>query len=98
MEKFEIMIIAHVSLGESGAKSLSKKVQEEIVALGGDVTNNNFWGKRKFAYPIKHESEGFYEVSFFDLDKGKLNQLKSKLNLVEGLVRYLISTEEKNGN
>ena len=95
MQTYEIMTITDIKLGESAAKKLSTQVQEEIKALGGEVKETNFWGKRKFAYPVNHETDGFYDVVLFELAQDKVKQLKSKLNLVEGLVRYLITTEGK---
>jgi small subunit ribosomal protein S6 len=91
MKKFEIMTIAKSSQGEKSAKDLSKKVQEEIKALKGKIVETNFWGKRKFAYELEHETEGYYDVLIFELDSAKIDKLKSKLNLTEGLVRYLIT-------
>ena len=91
---YEIMTIAKGGLGENSAKELSKLVQSEIVSLGGEVTKTNFWGKRKFAYEIDHDTEGYYDVILLSLEKDKVATLKSKLNLMEGLVRYLITAVE----
>ena len=93
--KYEIMTIYKADLGEGKAKDLSKKVSELITSLGGSVIENNFWGKRRFAYEIKHDTEGFYDVFVFDVEPLKINQLKTKLNLESGLVRYLISAQKR---
>lgn len=95
MQKFEIMTIADIDLGEQGAKDFSKKVQTLIAELGGKVEKTDFWGKRKFAYEIKHKKEGFYDVMNYELAPGKADSFKTKLNLENGLVRYLITAETK---
>ncbi len=92
--KYEIMTIYKNSLGEEGSKELSKKVQDIIISLGGKVVETNFWGRRKFAYEIKHDTEGFYDVLNIECEAGTVTKLKAKLNLLSGLVRYLITAQK----
>lgn len=91
MKNYEIMTIANISLGEDKAKQLFEKVESFITSNNGNITNSDYWGKRKFAYPIKHDEEGYYKVVTFEMDPAGLDPLKNKLNLEEGLVRYLVS-------
>lgn len=88
---YELMIIIKIDLGEEKAKEVSKKIQELIASLGGKVTNADFWGKRKLAYEIKHDTEGYYDVLSFELTADKLAKLKDKLNLMQEVVRYLVT-------
>lgn len=85
------MIIYKAELGDQGAKDLSVKVQDLIGSLEGKITKTNFWGKRKFAYEIKHDKEGYYDVVNFELDLSNLDKLKSKMKLLNGVVRYLVT-------
>ena len=91
MAKYEMMTISKIALGEEGARELSNSIKDLITSLKGKVLNSDFWGKRKFAYEIKHSREGFYEVLEFEMEPGSVKSLKGKLNLQEGLVRYLVS-------
>lgn len=93
MEQYEIMTIAKIALGEAGYKDLSKKIQELIKSLGGKVLKTDHWGKRKLAYEIKHETEAFYDVMEFELDSKSIDELKSKLNLMDDIIRYLITAK-----
>jgi ribosomal protein S6 len=44
--------------------------------------------------PTKYAAtEGFYDVISFEISTDELLKLKSKLNLMEGLVRYLVTAE-----
>ena len=85
------MTIYKSNLGDQAAKDLSTKVQEIITSAAGVITKTNFWGKRKFAYELEKEKEGYYDVVNFELDPAAIAKLKSKLKLVDGLVRYLIT-------
>lgn len=91
MRNYELMAIYKSELGDQPAMDLSKKVKELVASFDGKVTKADYWGKRKFAYEIKHAKEGYYDILYFELDPSNISKLKTKLNITTGLVRYLIS-------
>jgi small subunit ribosomal protein S6 len=93
MKKYELMTIVKMNMGEEGARNLSNEIKDVISKFKGKILNDDFWGKRKFAYEINGSTEGFYDVITFEITQDSLEKLKSKLNLTEGLVRYLITAE-----
>jgi small subunit ribosomal protein S6 len=95
MKKYELMTIANIKLGEEGARDLSNTIKDAVTDLSGKVLDSEFWGKRKFAYLVNNEEEGFYEVLQLEMPPAGLIQLKDKLNLQDNLVRYLIVTTGK---
>ena len=97
MINYELMTIGKIDLGDQKAKSLSQKIQDNVTAVGGKIGKSDFWGKRKFAYPIRHDTEGYYSIVQFELDPSGINELKTRLNLEEGLVRYIITAVEAEG-
>ena len=92
---YEIMTIGKIDLGEEGARKLSDQVKETITSFEGKVTEENFWGKRAFAYKINGDTEGYYDVLKFEMEGDNIDKLKSKLNLTDKLVRYLITAIEE---
>ena len=92
MKKYELMTITKVNAGEDKARELSNWVKDLISAGKGKVLNSNFMGKRKFAYKTRKDLEGFYEVFEFEMDPKSVVNLKKKLDLSEGLTRYLVTT------
>ncbi len=94
MAKYELMTITQTSLGEDGARKISNTIKDLITANKGKILDTDVWGKRTFAYEIKNETEGYYEIIYFELDTGNMSKLKQKLNLLNGLVRYLITATE----
>ncbi len=93
MKPYEMMTIYKVDLGDQAAKDLSSKVQEMITSVEGKVSKAQFWGKRRFAYEMKNYQEGYYDVVNFELDPSKISKFKSKLNILNGLLRYLITAQ-----
>ena len=88
------MSIYDDELGEESSQKLSEEIKSLITSLGGMVVSSNFWGKRKFAYEINHKEEGYYDIIKFDMDKSKSSDFRKKLNVMDSLVRYLITALE----
>jgi len=62
LRTYELMIIISADLREPEAKKVLKEVTDLIEKSGGKITNEDFWGKRDFAYRIGKHSEGYYIV------------------------------------
>ena len=91
MKKYELMTMYKSSLGEDGTTTVSNSIKDLISALSGKVLDSTALGKRKLAYTIKHEKDAYYDVMQFELDPSSVAKFRSKLNLTEGLLRYLIT-------
>lgn len=94
MKNYEIMTIGKISLGDDGATTLSNTVKDLISGFKGKVLDNNLMGKRKFAYEIDHQKEGYYDVVVFEMNAENLPKFRAKLNLTDGLLRYLITAND----
>ena len=90
MKKYELMTITNGRLSEESARSLSNSIKDLILTSGGKVLNSDFWGKRKYAYEIKGQTEGWYDVINFDGVEASVSKIKQKLNIIDDLVRYLV--------
>lgn len=64
-------------------------VKKVITSLEGKVTAERKWGKKKFAYPIKKESTGYYQTWMVTLGSPQIAPFKRKLDLDENVLRYL---------
>src|ERR1700730_12131039 len=63
MRAYELMVIFDGDLDEPAAQAWTKTVVEQVSARGGRVHGAaDWWGKRRFAYEIKHKTEGYYAV------------------------------------
>ena len=64
MNKYESVIIINPSLDEQGIKDVITKFTDLINNNNGKVENVDEMGKRKLAYEIKKQSEGYSVDSF----------------------------------
>jgi small subunit ribosomal protein S6 len=63
---------------------------EKVLAETGQVTDTDFWGKRRFAYEIDHMHEGFYSVVGFDAENDLIERIDRALSLSDYVVRHKI--------
>ena len=56
---YETVVVYSLSKGEEAAKELAEKFKAMMEAHG-TVDSVDEWGKRRLAYPINDEEDGFY--------------------------------------
>ncbi len=89
LKKYEIVLVFSVAKGDEAVEALKKKFTDMISANGtlGEVEE---WGKRKLAYPINYEDEGYYIVAQFECDENFPSELDRVINITDGVLRSLI--------
>lgn len=92
MHNYELMTIAKSSLTDDKAKQVSKEIQDFVVSKKGIVTKSDYWGKRKLAYEVDGFKEGYYDVIRFEYDPAEVSKLKSKIGLMDNVLRYLVTS------
>ncbi len=74
-----------------------KKLEEMITSFSGKKIQEQPWGKRLLAYPINKKTSAEYHTWDIELDSQKLNELKTKLNYENLLLRYLFLSKAHAG-
>ena len=89
LNKYELVMVFSVAKGEEAVEALKTKFTDLIKANGtlGEVEE---WGKRKLAYAINYETEGYYIVVQFESDEIFPAELDRVINITDGVLRSLI--------
>ena len=87
---YEILFIIPNRFTDEEAQEVFKKVGQLITSLDGKISLENYWGKKKFAYPIKGEYYGYYGLFEFELERAAVTEINNKLRLDNNIVRFLI--------
>ena len=88
-EKYEAIIVFSLKKDEEQIKALTEKFSE-LIKANGTLTNLDEWGKRKLAYEINYESEGYYVLYNFESKPDFPAELERIINITDGVLRFLV--------
>ncbi len=86
---YEAMLVFSVKESEDAAKALAEKFKA-LMEKNGTVESVDEWGKRKLAYAINYETEGYYVLFNFASEPEFPAELDRVLNITDGVLRSLI--------
>ncbi|MFP5351465.1 MAG: 30S ribosomal protein S6 [Actinomycetota bacterium] len=87
MRSYEAMVIVDPRLEEGDIQKAVERFSSTIGEHGGTVSNVDRWGKRRFAYEIDHQHEGYYFVTTFSAPESAVDQLKRTLQISDEFIR-----------
>lgn len=93
MNSYESVLVISMKLGEEGVEALSNKFQD-IIAKNATLDSVDVWGKRRLAYLINKESEGYYVLFNFTSDTEFPAELDRLYKITDGVLRSLIIKKE----
>ena len=87
--KYEVITILNVNLGEESIKALNDRFQGMMTDNGSiDVVED--WGKRRLAYPIDDEIEGYYTLVRMSCGPELPAELDRVFKITDGVLRTMI--------
>ena len=89
VNSYEIVMVFSVQQGEEATAALVEKFKTMIESNATEVSVDE-WGKRKLAYPINDEPEGFYVLVNFKSETEFPMELDRVLNSTDGVLRSMI--------
>jgi small subunit ribosomal protein S6 len=90
MRNYEFTFIAHPDVEDEGLAGVTEKVSQFITESGGQIANVDHWGRRRLAYPIQKQTEGYYVLMQVQLDPKSIGELERNLKLTEEVIRHLL--------
>lgn len=94
MNKYELAVVVSAKLEDDARAEVVEKVKALITRFGGNVTDVDEWGKRRFAYEIQKMKEGYYYFIQFDAETEVPAVLEEKLRITENVLRYLVVKQD----
>ena len=95
MNHYELMVIYSPNLTEDEQRQQLTQVEELLKHENASLTWVDHWGKRKLAYPVKKQRQGFYDWFYFELDPSRISEIDRKLKMSEVILRFMIIKMEK---
>ena len=87
--KYEAAMIFSVANGEEATQSLKEKFND-LIAKNGTIENVDDWGKRRLAYLINDEAEGYYVFFNFESEPTFPAELERIAKITDGVLRLMV--------
>lgn len=94
MNKYESVIIIQPSLDEQAVKALIKKFSD-LIERNGKIENVEEMGKKKLAYEIKKQKEGYYVLFNFEAEPSSIAELERNYKITDEVIKFIVVKKEK---
>ncbi|HBL17341.1 MAG: 30S ribosomal protein S6 [Elusimicrobia bacterium GWA2_69_24] len=89
MATYETVLVIHPRLSDPEVAEFADKTKLMITKGGGEILNEDRWGRRKLAYPIDKAREGFYIYLKFSAEGPLVNKISQHFRIQENILRAL---------
>ncbi len=96
MKKYELALVVSAKLDDEARAAVVDRAKSYIERFGGEIGETEEWGKRKLAYEIQKEREGFYFFIHFEGEGECPNELEKRMRIMDNVLRYLVVAKDEN--
>jgi small subunit ribosomal protein S6 len=90
MRPYEVMLIFDAGLEEETIRAAIDRFAEFIRSRGGNPGRVDRWGRRRFAYELRHRWEGYYVLMEFSAGVELEEELHRMLSLADEVIRHKV--------
>ena len=94
MNKYESVIIINPNLEAESIKALVEKFSN-LINNNGKVDSVEEIGKKKLAYEIKKNKEGYYIVFKFEAKPESIDELERVYRITDEVIKFIVVKEEE---
>ncbi len=89
MRKYEVVFIVK-PLEEEAVNAVIEKFAKLITANGGTIDKEDRWGKKRLAYEIKDEIEGYYVLFYVTCEPACVDECDRVMKITDELLKHMI--------
>lgn len=89
MRKYEVVFIVK-PLEEEAVNAVIEKFAKLIAANGGTIDKEDRWGKKRLAYEIKDEIEGYYVLFYVTCEPACVDECDRVMKITDELLKHMI--------
>ncbi len=94
MEKYELAVVISAKVEEDVRNDTLAKCKALIERFGGTIGEVEEWGKKRLAYEIEKQNEGFYYFIRFVAETTVPAEIESRMRVMENVIRYLLVKDD----
>ena len=89
MRTYDMLLIVDPRLTDEEVAQLGTRLQESLVALGGEVVSSEDWGRRRLVFELRKQREGHYLLLQVRANPASVREYERQLKLNESVLRFL---------
>ena len=89
MNKYESVVIINPNVEENSLKELIERFQT-LINTDGKVEQVNELGKKKLAYEVKKNKEGYYVVYDFEANPSLIAELERNYRITDQVIKFIV--------
>ena len=89
MNKYESVVIINPGVEENGMKELIQKFSS-LINSDGKVENVNELGRKRLAYEIAKQKEGYYIVIDFEANPSLIAELERIYRITDNVMKFIV--------
>lgn len=94
LRDYEIVMVFSLSKGDEAVTALKTKFTD-LISKNGTLGEVEEWGKKKLAYPINYETDGYYVLINFSAEGTFPAELDRVINITDGVLCSLIVAKDE---
>jgi small subunit ribosomal protein S6 len=91
LRAYEVMLILPAEADEKVVTTAVDRITKAIEPSGGSVIGIDRWGRRRFAFEVDRQTEGYYAVVAFDAEPETITPLERALTLADEVMRAKVT-------
>ena len=92
---YEVTFIVPTGIPDAEQKGIIEKVSHWLTDAGGEIKNTIHWGRRRLAYSIGTNREGYYVLLDVEVEPKAMDEFQRKMNIEANILRYLVIRKDE---
>ncbi len=93
---YETLLLLSPELGSEGSREVLDTLTGIIDRDGGNILQNDDWGIKELAYPVRKQTRGHYVRLEYSLPPDKVSELERNIRNADGIFKFLtVKLEQK---
>lgn len=91
MRIYELIFILKPNLSDEETEAAIAQFAKAIEEGGGAIDKIDRWGKRRLAYEVQHQTEGYYVLVQYSVkqDHGLTKEIERRLGVADAVIKYM---------
>jgi small subunit ribosomal protein S6 len=89
LKDYETLLILKPDLAEDDVTAVAKAITDHVAGNGGVPIEEDRWGKRRLAYPIKKQKYGYYLLIRYSAAAGDIEELERSFRFSDNVLKFL---------